>query len=159
MPVHLTALGSFYRCRPKLSAGLCRATGHRAGTMCIGRTAVHRAGGGVSSGRRLYRADSGPSSGQRPIERAMTRRTRNLSSSGGRLSDVVHEIRTGASGHQSFAGAPYGAGQLLSTPAQVLGRTMPGGGPSSGRRLYRADSGPPSGRPIGREIYLRSAGG
>ncbi len=146
LPVHFTAAGGFYRSRPKLSAVPCRAAGHRAGTGYIGRTAVHRAGGGVSSGRRLYRADSGPSSGQRSTTRAMTRRTRWLCSSGGRLSDVVHAVRTGASEHRSFAGAPYGAVRLLSTPAQVLGRTMPGDGVSSERRLNRADSGPSSGQ-------------
>ena len=45
LPAHFTALGGFYRRRPKFSAGLCRAAAYRAGTMCIGRTAAHKAGG------------------------------------------------------------------------------------------------------------------
>ena len=45
LPVHFTAAGGFYRRRPKPSVGPCRAAGHRAGTMCIGRTAAHKAGG------------------------------------------------------------------------------------------------------------------
>ncbi len=163
LPVHLTAPGGFYRCRPKFSAGLGR--------------------------RRPIERAAGAASGQRATKRAAYR-TRSLSSSGGRLSDVVHKVRTGASehrsfagalygggrllstpaqtlgrtmpddapikratgyragarGHQSFAGAPYGAGRLSSTPAQTLGRTMPGDGLSSGRRVHRVDSGPLSGR-------------
>ena len=51
-------------------------------------------------------------------------------------------------GYQSFAGAPYGAGWLLSTPAQVLGWTMPGGGVSNERRLYRAGGGLSDEKPV-----------
>ena len=60
-------------------------------------------------------------------------------------------------GYKSFAGALYGGGRLLSTPAQTLGRTMPGDGPPSGRRGIERTPGASGGqRPTERAMTHRT---
>ena len=75
LPAHFTALGGFYRRRSNSRLD--------------------------HAGQRPIERALCASGGQRPTKRAAYR-TRSLSSSGGRLSDVVHEIRTGARGLQKL---------------------------------------------------------
>ena len=120
MPVHFTALGGFYRRRPKLSAGPCRTTPPSSGRRGIEQVPEYTdtlpahltALGGFyrrrsnsrldHAGRRATERAPCASGRQRPTERAMTHRTRRLSLFGGWLSDVVHKVRTGTRGLQKL---------------------------------------------------------
>ncbi len=119
LPAHLTALGGFYRRRPKFSAGLCRAAGCRTSAGCIGRAAAYRAGDDTSDKEAVF----------------IWREAKVMSSTKSARAPAGAEVLPA---HLTAAGNFHRRRPKLSAGPCRAAVHRAGGGPSSGRRLYRA---------------------